>query len=450
MPAVMPFMTMYRDREEAGRSLANSLEKIALKNPVVIALPRGGVPVAAEVANRLKAPLDVLITRKIGAPHNPEYGIGALSENGTVWINESAVNELGISEFEIKSIIKKESLEIRRRIQEYRGGGAIIQVRHRTVVLVDDGLATGVTARASIRALREMGAERVILAVPVGAPDSVDALDHEADQVICLETPQGFYSVGTWYENFEQTTDDEVRRILSEARQTSFHSTPSRKKREEVITKEIEITDGIVRLPGILKIPPRALGIVLFAHGSGSSRLSPRNIQVAEELNRAGVATLLFDLLDPVEALDRSNVFDIQLLASRLVLAFTAICQRPETFELPVGFFGASTGAAAALWAAASLGDSVAAVVSRGGRPDLAMEKLERVKAPTLLVVGGLDTEVIELNRLAHVALPHSKMLIIEGATHLFEEPGTLESVAVSARDWFAQSFEKGDVRKAA
>lgn len=433
-------MRIFRDREEAGKSLADAIEGIPLGNPAVVALPRGGVPVAAEVAKRLHVPLDVLITRKIGAPQNPEYGIGAICENGTFWINESAADELRLSEFEIRNIIKKEGQEIRRRVQEYRGDHPFLDVRDRTVILVDDGLATGVTARVSIQALYEMGAERVILAAPVGAPDTARSLSQLADQVICLETPDGFYSVGAWYENFEQTSDEEVVRLLSESRQ----------RKVEIVSKEIEITDGVIKLPGTLKIPPQARGIVLFAHGSGSSRLSPRNIQVADELNRAGIATLLFDLLDPVEAMDRSNVFDIPLLASRLVLAFTAIRQRPETFELPVGFFGASTGGGAALWAAASLGDSITAVVSRGGRPDLAMEKLSYVQAPALLVVGGLDTEVIELNRLAHAALPHSKMLIVAGATHLFEESGTLEAVAEAARDWFVEHFEKKTAHAAA
>lgn len=433
-------MRIYRDREEAGRSLADAIEGIALGNPIVIALPRGGVPVAAEVARRLNSPLDVLITRKIGAPHNPEFGIGAICENGTFWINELVADELRLSEFEIKNIIKKEEREIRRRVHEYRGDRVITDVRDKTVILVDDGLATGVTARVSIRALYEMGAERVILAVPVGAADTVQSLSKEAYQVICLETPEGFFSVGSWYENFEQTTDEEVVQFLIE----------SRKQEDKIVAKEIELTDGVVRLPGILKIPPQAQGIVLFAHGSGSSRLSPRNIQVADELNRAGIATLLFDLLDPIEALDRANVFDIPFLANRLVLAYRAIRQRPETFELPVGFFGASTGGGAALWAASQLGGAITAVVSRGGRPDLAMEKLNQVQSPTLLIVGGLDTEVIELNRRAHSALPHSKMVVVAAATHLFEEPGALEAVSVAARNWFIENFEKKTAHAAA
>jgi putative phosphoribosyl transferase len=441
-------MRIFRNREEAGKSLADELETRVLRTlgtPVVIALPRGGVPVAAEIANRLKAPLDVLITRKIGAPQNPEYGIGAISENGSFWLNDDAIRSLRLSEIETRVLVKKEEQEIRRRIQAYRGDRPLTDVRDRTVILVDDGLATGVTAKASIRALREMGAKRVILAVPVGAPDSVAALSQEADQVVCLEVPAGFYSVGTWYENFEQTSDEEVIRLLSEA-QKARRNTDSSKK----VTKEIMISDGWVRLPGKLSIPSEAKGIVLFAHGCGSRRHSHRNLQIAENLNEAGIATLLFDLLDPLEALESENVLDIPLLAGRLVLAYTAIRQRPETFELPLAIFGTNTGGAAALWAAAILGDSVASVVSQGGRPHLALEKLSQVRTPTLLIVGGLDEQILSINRDAHDRLRNSKLLIVAGATHLFEEPGALEAASDAAKDWFLQSFEKSTVRTAA
>jgi pimeloyl-ACP methyl ester carboxylesterase len=193
------------------------------------------------------------------------------------------------------------------------------------------------------------------------------------------------------------------------------------------------------RLEGTLGLPAeQAGGLVLFAHGSGSSRFSPRNTYVARALRQAGLATLLFDLLNESEAANRANVFDIDLLADRLVAA-TAWAQACETTRsLPLGYFGASTGAAAALVAAARLGENIGAVVSRGGRPDLAGEALPRVKAPTLLIVGGYDTEVLALNRVALRALHCEGMIeVVPGATHLFEEPGTLEAVVELARRWF-------------
>jgi len=204
-----------------------------------------------------------------------------------------------------------------------------------------------------------------------------------------------------------------------------------------------ELTES-VRIPplgldGTLGLPPgRASGLVLFAHGSGSSRFSPRNTYVAGALRQAGLATLLFDLLSESEAADRANVFDIDLLGGRL-LAATVWAQASETTRsLPVGYFGASTGAAAALFAAARLGETIGAVVSRGGRPDLAGDSLPLVKAPTLLIVGGDDTEVLALNRAALRALQcEGVMEVAPGATHLFEEPGTLEAVVELARRWF-------------
>lgn len=193
-----------------------------------------------------------------------------------------------------------------------------------------------------------------------------------------------------------------------------------------------------VLVAGDLTIPPEPRGIVAFAHGSGSSRLSPRNRQVAQTLNDDGFATLLFDLLTAEEELDRANVFDVPLLGRRLVAATEWIRQQAEVGRLPLGYFGASTGAAAALTAAADLGDRVAAVVSRGGRPDLAAARLGEVLVPTLLIVGGLDAQVLELNRQAQRRLRcKSELRVVAGATHLFEEPGTLEAVAQLASSWF-------------
>jgi putative phosphoribosyl transferase len=188
---------------------------------------------------------------------------------------------------------------------------------------------------------------------------------------------------------------------------------------------------------GLLGLPAGAKGIVLFAHGSFSSRLSPRNTMVADVLQQAGLATLLFDLLTEQEAAQRDSVFDIPLLADRLNLAAAWVGAFPATRGLPIGLFGASTGGAAALVAAAMRRD-VQAVVSRGGRPDLAGDALSKVRAPTLLIVGGADPAVLDLNQQAMRRMPcHCRLEIIPDATHLFEEPGALEVVAGSARDWF-------------
>jgi putative phosphoribosyl transferase len=197
-------------------------------------------------------------------------------------------------------------------------------------------------------------------------------------------------------------------------------------------------------LPALVGLPPAPCGLVIFAHGSGSGRLSPRNNAVAAELRAAGLATLLFDLLTPAEARDRDNVFDIGLLAARLAEAARWAGQEPDLAPLRIGYFGASTGAAAALVAAAERFSPAAAVVSRGGRPDLAGDALPDVRAPTLLIVGGDDQRVLELNREAFDALRCERQLaVVPGATHLFEEPGTLEEVTALARDWFLQHLRR-------
>ena len=193
-------------------------------------------------------------------------------------------------------------------------------------------------------------------------------------------------------------------------------------------------------LPADLVVPEHARGLVLFAHGSGSSRRSVRNRWVARSLQQHGLATLLFDLLTEAQAQDRRKVFDIALLGQRVTEAMQWVAQRPDLAHLKLGLFGASTGAAAALVAAAQNPQRTSAVVSRGGRPDLALAVLAQVQAPTLLIVGGLDTEVLTLNRQALRALSGEKRLeVVPGATHLFEEPGALESVAVPAADWFTR-----------
>jgi putative phosphoribosyl transferase len=206
--------------------------------------------------------------------------------------------------------------------------------------------------------------------------------------------------------------------------------------------RQVEIASGRQRLSGILRVPPGAKGVVAFAHGSGSGRFSPRNQFVARALEQGSLATLLLDLLEEEEAEDREKVFDIALLAERLQSAADWLRQEPETAALRLGYFGASTGAGAALVAAARDPAAVGAVVSRGGRPDLAGDYLSGVQAPTLLIVGGNDDVVIELNEQALRLLRcPKKLVIVPGATHLFEEPGTLEEVARLAKEWFNRNL---------
>ena len=424
---------MFQDRKDAGSRLAARLATYPLPRPLVLGLPRGGLPVALEVAQALDAELDVLVVRKVGAPGNPEYAIGAVGEDGVVVLDHTARRVLHLTSEYVDHLAAQQLKEVDRRVKAYRGGCLRLGIAGRNVIVVDDGLATGSTAAAAITVVRHFGAAHVTLAVPVGSVEAVERLSAMADQVVCLETPEPFYAVGQYYRDFSQVDDDEVIAIL--------RSRPRvRQRAVDVARIDEEVTiafDGI-RLPGHLSVPDGACGIVLFAHGSGSSRLSPRNVVVAKVLQGAGLGTLLFDLLSVDEADVRANVFDIELLAERLVHATTWLRTREDVGSLPLGYFGASTGAAAALVAAAQCPDQVSAVVSRGGRPDLAGPWLEKVQAPTLLVVGGHDHAVVDLNREAQRHLRCTNLLeVVSGATHLFEEPGTLAQAARLAQSWF-------------
>lgn len=430
-PLLTPEGIVFRDRRDAGRRLSERLEPYRAEHPVVVGIPRGGVPVAAEVARALGAPLDVAVVRKIGAPQNPEFAMGALAEGGVHVLSAKVVRAAGLSDAKLRALIDEVEGELAARVARYRGSRDPVDIAGRTVILVDDGLATGRSALAAAISLRRRGAARVILAVPVAAPASVEALRAEADEVVCVEMPADLWAVGLWYEDFSPTADEEVASLLAEAAASQVPA-------GDPVVRQVEIAiPSGVSLHGELSVPQPAHGVVAFAHGSGSSRLSPRNRTVARALNDAGFATLLFDLLTPAEERDRTNVFDIGLLASRLERASAWLGEQDDVAALALGYFGASTGAAAALTAAGELGERVRAVVSRGGRPDLARD-LGAVRAPTLLIVGGADREVLDLNQDARAQLLcPSELAVIPGATHLFEEPGALEHVCRLAVDWF-------------
>jgi len=424
----------FTDRHDAGRRLAALLARFGDARPVVVGIPRGGVPVAAEVARALGAPLDVALVRKIGAPQNREYGIGALAEEGVLVLNERVVRALGLSGGELRTLVARAEQELEESRVRYRGARPPVELADRTAILIDDGLATGSSARAAVRSLRRRGAARVILAVPVAAPAAADSLSDEADEVVCLRTPADLWAVGQWYQDFRPTEDDEVTALLDEGAATAGPAPAGAGPHLHRLSMPVQPE---VSLGGELTVPPGARGVVLFAHGSGSGRLSPRNRAVAGALCDAGLATLLFDLLTRPEAAEPGNVFDISLLASRLAAASTWLRARKDVGSLPLGYFGASTGAAAALDAAAELGGDVGAVVSRGGRVDLAHD-LGAVRAPTLLIVGGADRQVLELNREAQRRLScPSELAIVPGATHLFAEPGAIEQVSRLAAGWF-------------
>ena len=435
-------MTVFADRVDAGRHLAKKLTHLRGQDVVVLGLPRGGVPVAFEVARALDAPLDVIVVRKLGVPHSPELGMGAIGEGGARVINADVLAHTDVNDAQVRAVEQRERTALDARVALLRRGRERVDVTGRVAIVVDDGVATGSTARVACQVARHLGAARVVLAVPVGPPDVIEDLP-EADEVVCVSVPAQLGAVGYHYRDFSPTSDDEVIVLLDTAarrqRATSAADPPD-------CDIDVEIPAGAVTLAGHLHLPEPAAGVVVFAHGSGSGRNSPRNQFVATVLYRAGLGTLLLDLLSPAEERNRANVFDIPLLASRLTAAAGWLTSRPDAASCRVGYFGASTGAGAALWAAAEPGAQIAAVVSRGGRPDLAGSRLALVQAPTLLIVGSADEIVLELNREALGELRcTSELAIVEGATHLFEEPGTLAEAAILASDWFTQYLLPAD-----
>lgn len=487
----------FMDRTDAGRHLARSLESLRGSDVVVLGLPRGGVPVAFEVARALGAPLDVIVVRKLGVPYQPELAMGAIGEGGIRVSNDEVIRRGGITSQEIAAVEERERADLERQAQRFRAGRPHADLAGRTAVIVDDGIATGSTAAAACQVARQMGAAKVVLAVPVGPPESIAALRAVCDEIVCCHAPAFFMAVGTFYDDFRHVSDREVSDLLARAHDAvkvraggaaptgaapasapegrnaspageeppgggtsprlgrlrpgravrehllgapAADRTPGPPERDEEV--ELAVAGGAITLAGHLTRPANATGTVIFVHGSGSSRHSPRNRYVAERLNDAGLGTLLFDLLTTDEEVDRANVFDIQALAARLAEVTAWVRDQPDAVHSALGYFGASTGAAAALWAAAEPGAHVDAVVSRGGRPDLADTRLGDVRAPTLLIVGSRDEVVLGLNKQAQQQLTcENRLAIVPGATHLFEEPGTLQTVTRLAQEWFTAHF---------
>ncbi|MFE2271739.1 phosphoribosyltransferase family protein [Streptomyces lavendulae] len=416
---------MFTDRTDAGRQLAGALRHLAEEDPVVLGLPRGGVPVAFQVARALGAPLDVIVVRKLGVPSHRELGFGAVGEGGVRVISDDIVRIGRVSREDLAAVERAETAALAGQARRFRGDRPRVPLDGRSVIVVDDGIATGATAAAACEVVRAQGAARVVLAVPVAPPDALARLRGPADDVVCLSAPRAFRAVGEWYRDFTQTPDEEVLALLAQAADRAARAS------------EVVVDAGGVRLAGDLTLPEGSGAVVMFTHGSGSSRHSPRNRSVAAALNLAGLGTLLFDLLTPAEETERANVFDIETLGRRLADATRWLRQLRS---VPIGYFGASTGAAAALWAAGSADADIGALVSRGGRPDLAGPRLADVRAPTLLIVGALDTTVLGLNQQARRELRcENRLDIVPGATHLFEEPGTLDEAAALARDWFTR-----------
>jgi putative phosphoribosyl transferase len=428
---------LFKDRDEAGRCLAAKLEPFRGDDLVVLGLPRGGVPVARRVAETLGAPLDVVIARKVGVPFQPEIGMGAIGEDGVGIVHDAIVRAGRVTGRELDHARLRERVEVDRRVRCYRADRTSLPLAGRTAIVVDDGIATGSTAWTACRVARARGAARVVLATPVAPVRTLTALHDVADAQACVVTVDAIGAVGQWYRDFRHVTDDEVLACLRPTgrpqRNGGAWSTAPR-------DDEVEIPSGSACLPGRLTVPHDARSVVVFALGSGNARHSPRTRFVAHGLQRAGLATLVCDLLTPGEELDRYNVFDLGLLTRRLA-DITGWLRTTGPPGLTVSYLGTGTGSAAALWAAGEPGANIAAVVSISGQPGLVRPRLGAVTAPVLLIVPGAEDRGLgRLNReaVAQLRCP-SHLTVVREAGDLFEEPRTLERVVIQATGWFLE-----------
>ncbi|HLF77801.1 MAG TPA: alpha/beta fold hydrolase [Dehalococcoidia bacterium] len=415
---------MFRDRKDAGEQLAAVLKERNFEKPLVLGIPRGGVPVAAEVARAIGGELAVVVARKLGAPGNPELAIGATTETGATYINAGVAIAAGADQRYIEAEKQKQVLEARRR-EELFDHHRRRPVKDRTVIIVDDGIATGATAIAAVRSMKAEGAAHVVLAVPVGPQEMIQLLGGEADEVVCLDEDPGFWSVGQAYEDFSQVSDEEVLQIL-DAFATKATVDPSRR---------VEITRDGLRLTAILDSPAGKgpFPLVIFVHGLGSSKGSARNVVIANQLVEEGIATLLFDLsghgessTDPEDGMD-AYVAD-------LGAAFDWSVLQEEVDAGAIGIAGSSLGATVAAIAVAEGSVKPAALLLRA--PPMDAHQFRAVQVPTLVLIGSRDP--LRRNVERDVAgCPELTLSVVEGASHLFEEPGTLQEALERTVRWF-------------
>ncbi|BAJ31948.1 MULTISPECIES: phosphoribosyltransferase family protein [Kitasatospora] len=418
----------FTDRTDAGRRLAEALTRAdpGLRGAVVVGLPRGGVPVAAVVAAALGTELDVCVVRKLGVPGQPEVAMGAVGEDGARVVNQRVVDAAAVPPEAFAAVEARERAELARRAAVYRGGREPVPLAGRTVLVVDDGVATGASARAACRIVRARGAARVVLAVPVAPPGWAALLADAADAYVAVRTPAGFRAVGESYRDFRQVPDAGVLAALER---------PAAGAAPETVRYEPASASG----PAVLEVPELPSGVVVFAPGDGAGHPA-----VAARLHRERLATVRFGPSAPGgDAAERREVSGPGPAGGRLAAATRAVLRHPALAGLSYGWFGAGSGAAAALGAAAgpdAPGGGPAAIVACGVRPESAAVRLSSVTAPTLLVAGGANPEVVEWNRRARAELGgESALRIVPGAGQLFEEPGGWEAVAELAAGWFAR-----------
>jgi predicted phosphoribosyltransferase/alpha-beta hydrolase superfamily lysophospholipase len=425
----------FHDRTDAGRQLAGVLKEKGFKKPVVLGIPRGGVPVAAEVARGLDGELAVVVARKLGAPDNPELAIGATTATGASYINTAVAVAAGAGQRYIEAERARQVAEAYRREQLFDGHRRP-PVAGRTVIVVDDGVATGATAIAAVRSLKAERAERVVLAVPVGPTEMLELLRGEADEVVCLLDDPDFWAVGYYYEDFSQVSDEDVLMILER-----FSALVA------VDSWQVEIDRDGLKLAGVLTAPAgdSPFPLVVFVHGLGSSKESPRNLVIASRLVDAGIATLLFDLSGHGESWPDARD-GVDAYVADLEAAFAWAIDQDGIDKDRVGIAGSSLGAVVAVNALADHKVRPRTMVLRA--PPMETAELRAITVPSLVLIGSHDPLRRQVEAGA-AGQPQLALSVVEGASHLFEEPGTLEEATRRTVEWFKSHLLKPILREA-
>ena len=423
----------FEDRYHAAILLADKLKNCGVVHPLVLAIPRGAMQMAEIIASQaqgLDGDLDVILVHKFASREHPEFALGSVTEDGDIYFNEDAKAAgrlMGMDESDLFDAAHEEIEKLQAKRRLYTPHRASLGMKDRTVIIVDDGIATGATMSAAVKTAFAKGAHHVIAAAPLASRLAIANIQQLGAEVCSYTIAEGYFTVSQYYDDFSQVSDALVADTLA---------------RHEL---EVIIRDHGVSLHGFLNIPPYCQGLVVFVHGGGSGKESPRNQFVANILQRAGIGTLLVDLLSRDDQTRSDKEIDIAFLSKRVDTVVRWLLKNPKTSHLPIGLFGASSGAASALRASIELEDDVKAIVLRGGRPDLAWESLSQVTAPTLIIVGGDDEPVLAINHEAFSQLNcECEFVEIPGATHLFDEPGALAEVAKRTREWFLRFFSEG------
>ncbi len=412
-------------------SWQRAVKRLGLEHPIVLGIPRGGVPVAVEVAREVGGELAVIVARKLGAPGNPELAIGATTAEGAYYLDAETATMAGATDAYIAAEKERQAREATRR-EALFDSHRRPPLKGRNVILVDDGVATGSTAIASVRAAKAADAARVVIAVPVGPPGTIEELRREADEVVCLHVDPGFWAVGQYYDEFEQVPDDEVIRVLR-----SFEPVAAGDRSRSFTTYR-----GDIRLNGRLATPAGSgpFPAVVFVHGLGSSKESPRNVVIAEALADAGIAAVLFDLSGHGES-SRDPGDGVASYVQDLRAVFDWAQSQAVLDGGRLAVAGSSLGAVVALQAVIEGKIRPRTMVLRA--PPAEPDQFRLLNVPSLILIGSEDPLLpgaVAGARLSRAA----ELSIVAGASHLFEEPGTLEEALQQTVSWFERTLLPG------